>query len=425
MSASNRRTVITGLGAVTPLGTGNDAYWQSLSEGKSGVMKLQAFAADGFPTQIAAEVRDFDPKKYVKQRKSLKVMARDIQLAVGGAQILVEDAALDVEQVDPTRFGVNCGAGLIATDLDELGGPIEHSVNGTKRFDLKKWGTEGMEQLFPLWMLKYLPNMPACHISITYNAQGPNNSITAGDASSTLAMGEAYRVISRNAADLFIVGGTDSKIHPLSIVRLALLKRLSRRNSDPTKASRPFDADRDGLVAGEGAGLLLFEELDHAKKRGAKIYGEVIGFGASCCPSSHQKAIEQAVAGALREAKVSAASLGHIVPSGVSCVEDDRQEALALGNILGEAKNQVPIVAYKSYLGQLAAASGAVEIIASLLAMKHGKLPATLNFSKPDDQMPELRVLREPIDFPAKPFLAYDISQSGQCGAMVIAPFAD
>jgi 3-oxoacyl-[acyl-carrier-protein] synthase II len=423
MSASNRRTVVTGLGAVTPLGTGNDAFWQSLSEGKSGVMKLQAFAADGFPTQIAAEVRDFDPKKYVKQRKSLKVMARDIQLAVGGAQILIEDSGVDPEQVDPTRFGVNCGAGLIATDLDELGGPIDHSVNGTRRFDLKKWGMEGMEQLFPLWMLKYLPNMPACHISITYNAQGPNNSITAGDASSTLAMGEAYRVINRDAADLFIVGGTDSKIHPLSIVRLALLKRLSRRNDEPAKASRPFDADRDGLVAGEGAGLLMFEELEHAKKRGAKIYGEIVGFGASCCPSNPQKAIEQAVGRALKEAGLPASALGHIVPSGVSCVEDDRFEAKALANILGDAQGQVPIVAYKSYLGQLAAAGGAVEIIASLLALKHGKLPATLNYTKPDAEMPELRILREPIDFPNKPFLSYDISQSGQCGAMVLKPF--
>ncbi|MFO0947544.1 MAG: beta-ketoacyl synthase N-terminal-like domain-containing protein [Planctomycetota bacterium] len=223
MSASKRRIVVTGVGVVTPLGTGNDAFWSSLKSGKSGVMKLQAFATDGNGTHVAGEVRDFDPKNYVKQRKSLKVMARDIQLAVGAAQIVVEDSGIESAQIDPTRFGVNCGAGLIATDLDELGGPIDHSVNGTRKFDLKKWGSEGMEQLFPLWMLKYLPNMPACHISITYNAQGPNNSITAGDASATLAMGEAYRVIARDSADVFIVGGTDSKIHPLSIVRLAAL----------------------------------------------------------------------------------------------------------------------------------------------------------------------------------------------------------
>lgn len=423
MSASKRRIVVTGVGVVTPLGTGNDPFWNSLKSGTSGVMKLQAFPTDGHGTQVGGEVRDFDPKKFVKQRKSLKVMARDIQLAVGAAQIVVDDAGIESANIDPTRFGVNCGAGLIATDLDELGGPIDHSVNGTRKFDLKKWGTEGMEQLFPLWMLKYLPNMPACHISITYNAQGPNNSITAGDASATLAMGEAYRVLTRNSADVFIVGGTDSKIHPLSIVRLALLDRLTKSHDDPAKASRPFDSERDGMVAGEGAGLLVFEELEHARSRGAKIYGEVVGFGASCHPTNHQKAIELAACRALDEAGVKPSELGHVVANGTGCVEDDRIESRALASLLGDAVSSVPVVAYKSYMGHLAAASGAVELAASLFAMKQGVLPATLNFSRPDPDSPTLRILRENVDFPNKPFLAYDLSVSGQCGALVLRPF--
>lgn len=423
MNPGKRRTVVTGVGVVTPLGTGNETFWQALAAGKSGVMPLAAFAVDGLPFQIGAEVRDFDPKNFVKQRKSLKVMARDIQLAVGAAQLVVEDSGLDVERVDPTRFGVNCGAGLIATDLDELGGPIDHSVNGTRKFDLKKWGAEGMERLFPLWMLKYLPNMPACHISITYNAQGPNNSITAGDASATLAMGEAFRVIARGGADLFITGGADSKIHPLSIVRLALLKRLSRRNDDPARASRPFDSERDGLVAGEGAGLVVFEELEHARGRGARIYGEVVGFGASCQPRHPEKAIESAARRALADAGLVPADLGHVIASGTSCVDEDRREAIALAAILGDRAATIPVVAYKSYFGQLAAASGAVELIASLLAMKHGQLPPTLNFSRMDAGAPPLRIARDTTEFPSKPFLTYDLSQSGQCAALIVRPY--
>jgi 3-oxoacyl-[acyl-carrier-protein] synthase II len=423
MNPAQRRVVITGVGAVTPLGTGNDLYWQALTAGRSGVRPLESFTVDGIATRIAAEVRDFDPKNYVKHRKSLKVMARDIQLGVGAAHLVVEDAGLDTERVDPTRFGVNCGAGLIATELDELGAPVSESMNGGRHFDLRRWGVKGMEQLFPLWMLKYLPNMPACHISIMYNAQGPNNSITAGEASATLAIGEAFRVIERDGADLFIAGGTDSKIHPLGFVRLALLDRLTRRNDDPAKASRPFDVGHDGLVAGEAAGLVVLETLEHARARGAgTIYGEVIAFGSSCHPNLGQ-AVAKAVTWALKEAKLSPGGLGHIAATGTSCAADDRAEARALAEVLGDAVTRVPVVAYKSYLGYTGAASGAVELIASLLAMRHGMLPGTLNFERPDPLAPTLRVSAQPNDFPKKPFLAYSVSLAGQCGAIIVRPF--
>lgn len=423
MNAERRRIVITGIGAVTPLGTGNDAFWQGLQGQKSGVMPIQAFRTNGIAAGIAAEVRDFDPKNFVKQRKSLKVMARDIQLGVGAAHLCVDDSGLDHTKVDATRFGVNCGASMIASELQELGSPVEHSINGNKKFDLKKWGSEGIEQLFPLWMLKYLPNMPACHISIFYDAQGPNNSITAGEASATLAMGEAFRVMTRDSADVFITGGADSKINPLAIIRLILMDRISRRLDDPSNASRPFDADRDGMVPGEGSGLMLFEELEHARRRNAKIYGEVVGFGAACHPKNHGIAIEKAVARALDDAGVKLSDLGHIVPSGNSCKEDDHVEAIALANILGDLAESMPIVPYKSMLGHTAAASGAIELIASLLSMKHGMLIGSPNFKKPDADAPKLRILTETIDYPNKPFLTYDVSHSGQCGALVVRPF--
>ncbi|QDU63950.1 3-oxoacyl-[acyl-carrier-protein] synthase 2 [Planctomycetes bacterium Pan216] len=423
MSGSDRRIVITGLGAVTPLGTGNDTVWQALAAGKSGIMPIESFLSDETTTRIAGEVRDFDPKKFVKQRKSLKVMARDIQLAVGAAHLAVTDSTIDPEKVDPLRFGVCFGASMIASDLDELGMPVSESINGSRRFDLKKWGVEGMEQLFPLWMLKYLPNMPACHVSIFYDAQGPNNSITAGEASSTLAMGEAFRVIERDSADVMITGGTDSKINPLAIVRLALLDRLTHRGDDPAKASRPFDAGHDGLVPGEGSASLVFEELEHAKARGATIYGEVTGFGVSCLPKKHGTAITSAVKRALADAGIEASDLGHVIPTGTSCRDEDRLESFALAEILGDSAKDVPVVAYKSYTGQIGAGSGSVELLASLLGHKHGVLPATLNYERPDPEAAELKVLREPVDFPNKPLLTYDLSHSGQCGALVINPF--
>jgi 3-oxoacyl-[acyl-carrier-protein] synthase II len=260
-------------------------------------------------------------------------------------------------------------------------------------------------------------------MSIFYDAQGPNNSITAGEASATLAMGEAFRALERGSADIFIAGGCDSKTNPLSVLRMALLNRLSRRQTAPEEASRPFDVERDGMVVGEGAGLLIFEELEHSVRRGANIWAEVIGFGASCNPGRHQLAIEKAVTRALKDASVSPAELGHVVPHGCSCVEDDRIEAMALAGVLGDARETTPVVGYKSYFGSLTAAGGAVELIASLLGMKNGVLPSTLNTRRQEAEAPKLRILGEPTEFSKKPFLTYDLSHSGQCAALVVRPF--
>lgn len=425
MRPSERRTVITGLGAVTPLGTGNERVWKSLSAGRGGVMPIQSFPSDPAVTQLAAEVRDFDAKQFVKQRKSLKVMARDIQLSVGAAELAMQDSKLQLGEIDPTRFGVSFGAGLIASELDELGAAVDQSVNGTRKFDIQKWGKSGMSHLFPLWMLKYLPNMPACHISIIYNAQGPNNSITAAEASSALAIGEAHRIIARGDADLFLAGGADSKIHPLSIVKLALVSDLSRRADEPERACRPFDRDRDGLVPGEGSGVLVLEERDRAKARKARVYGEVLGFGAACNPKDHQRAILSATRRALADAGLKPADLGHVIAHGSGQKVADANEAKALAELLGPAAENVPVVAYKGYWGHMGAGGGGLELIASLLGLAEGKLPATLNFDAPDLDAPKLWILRDKIDYPDKPLLTYDLSHVGQCAALVVGPPAD
>jgi 3-oxoacyl-[acyl-carrier-protein] synthase II len=422
MKTSNRRVVITGIGAVTPLGTGTELFWQNLIAGKSGVRTIQAFEPEGIEYTIAAEVRDYDAVKFVKQRKTLKLMSRDIQLAMGGAAMAVQDSAIDLDSVDKLKFGINYGAGLIATELGEISGAVRVTANSAKEVDLKAWGKEGFGHLFPLWMLKYLPNMPACHISIAYDAQGPNNSITVGEASSTLAIGEAFRVMQRGTADTFIAGGTDSRIHPLSIVRLALLNRLTKRCSPPEAAIRPFDHRRDGTVPGEGTAAIFLETLADARKRGARIHGEILGFGSHCDPASPRQSIVGSIRSALKDAKIEPKDLGHISAIGVSGIQEDREEALALADLLGSDLARVPITAYKSSVGSLSAASGAIELVASLLALHHGQLPAVLNFEKFSSDMPKLRIVTRPEECPNKPFVTVGRSYSGQCAALVVGP---
>src|SRR3984885_14233757 len=221
MSSSSRRVVVTGLGLITPIGSDVESFWRSLLEGRSGVRSISSFDPSALPTQIAAEVQTFEAKNHVEksQRKSLRMMARTIQLAVAGAHCALAHGQVDKSKLDPTRFGVEFGAGLIASELPELADAARVSGNckpGT--VDMEKWGAAGIPAIQPLWMLKYLPNMPAFHISILHNAQGPNNSITESDAASLLALGEAFRILKRDDADFFLVGGSESKINPVGMV---------------------------------------------------------------------------------------------------------------------------------------------------------------------------------------------------------------
>ncbi|RME41237.1 MAG: beta-ketoacyl-[acyl-carrier-protein] synthase family protein, partial [Planctomycetota bacterium] len=254
--------VITGLGVASPIGMGKDAFWEALTEGRCGVGRLQAFDPSGMPPQIAAELPSLNlseaiPKSY---RKSAKVMARDIKIAVVAAYHAVKDAGLITRcivergeaegppNVDSTRFGANIGAGLICADLDELAGALKTAAEDDGRFSLARWGKEGMNNLTPLWLLKFLPNMLACHVTIVHDAQAPSNTITCGEASSVIAIGEAFRTIARGDADVCICGGAESKINPMSVVRTYLMGRLNVEDNDaPQRASRPFAADRRGM----------------------------------------------------------------------------------------------------------------------------------------------------------------------------------
>jgi 3-oxoacyl-[acyl-carrier-protein] synthase II len=423
MAASSRRAVITGFGLLTPIGCDADAFWRSLLEGRSGVGPIRSFDASSVPTRVAAEISEFDAKKYIDRthRKSLRMMARPIQMAISCANLALENARVDESKLDPTRFGVEFGAGLIATELPDIGDASRVSTNCQPgAVDLVKWGAEGLPAIQPLWMLKYLPNMPACHISIMHNAQGPNNSITESDAASLLALGEAFRILGRDGADFFLVGGTESKINPVSLVRQCLFEQLSKRNDEPHKACRPFDAGRDGIVLGEGSSVLVLEDYEHAKRRGAHVLAEVVGFGAAFDRKFDGSGLARAIKAALDDAGIGPDDLDHVNAQGLATRKADVWEARGLATALYDGARRVPVFAAKGYLGNLGAAAGVTELISSVLGLRNGLMPPSLNHDVHDPECP-IEVISGVPRPVTKPYaLKVGFTQMGQCGAVVI-----
>jgi 3-oxoacyl-[acyl-carrier-protein] synthase II len=285
---------------------------------------------------------------------------------------------------------------------------------------MHKWGEQGIPTMPPLWMLKYLPNMLACHVSILHNAQGPNNTITETDVGALLAIGEGYHIIARGQADVMLCGGADSKMNPLSLTRLSLFMPLSRRNDAPEKACRPFDRHRDGIVPGEGAGVLVMEELEHALRRGARIYAEVVGFASAFDLKRNGDGLARAITQALRQANVAPEQIDHINAQGFSTRRDDCWEARGIHKVFGQCKPPIPVFAGKSYFANLGAASGAVELAVSLLALQHGVLPATLNFEEPDPECPVPVHAGKPQQLRTDYALKISFTEMGQCAALVI-----
>lgn len=392
MIQKKRRVVVSGIGVISPLGLGREEFWAGLMAQRSGVAGITLFDTDGFPTRIAAEVKNFDPLKYIEKKKSLKVMIRDMQFAVAAAREAAEDAGLESATFNPERLGVVFGASMISTDPCELAPAIAPSRGEDGRFDLVKFGTRGIPQLFPLWLLKQLPNMLASHVAIMYNAQGPSNTITSGCSSSAHAIGEAFRIIARGGADLVITGGASSCITPLKLIRYHRLGVLSRRNDEPEKASRPFDATRDGFVIGEGAGMLILEEREHARARGARIYAEIVGYGSavdmqsgpggSIEPSSKARAMRMAIA----DSGLPLDEIDYISAHGNSIPFTDRLETMAIKDVWGERAYQIPVSSIKGQMGDLGPASGAMGLITIALALGRGSIPCTLNYEHKDPE---------------------------------------
>jgi len=444
---SNRRVVITGIGVVSPLGLGISQTFDALVERKPGVRRITAFDPSRFKSQVAgevgaADVKDAVPKGY---RKAAKVMARDIELAVVAAYHAVKDADLHTKcmiergeatgspNVDSTRFGANIGAGLICADLTELAGALATSAERpdaaeNRGFSLGKWGAEGMTNLTPLWLLKFLPNMLACHVTIVHDCQAPSNTITCGEASSHLAIGEAFRTIARGAADICICGGAESKVNPMGLMRQSLLGRLNdNANDKPESACRPFDKSRAGTVIGEGGGLLILEELEHAKKRGAKIYAELAGFGAAANCSSWMKpqadgrALSLAIDKAIADAHLSPDKIDFVNAFGVGTIEHDASESAAIRKSLGARAAKAPVICTRGSLGNNGAGSGAIDLAVSVMALQRGVLPPSLNTNDIDSACGINVVRNDPIDAKADAAISIATALSGgQTAAILI-----
>lgn len=398
-----RRVVITGVGVVSSLGNGRECYFEGLLSGRIGIDRLQGFDPVGFPCQIGGEVSDLKVRNHVPKahRKATKLMSRDIELAVVAADLAIRDAGLQTKgtapeeqpNINPERSGVNVGAGLISCDLHELGLAVEHALEDGK-FSYEKWGREGMESLTPIWLLKYLPNMLGCHISIIHDLQGPSNSITCAEASGLLAIGEAYRIIARGSADLIVAGGAETKLTPMGLMRQCLMGRVTTTYNDrPREACRPFDRNADGGVMGEGAGIIVLEELEHAQQRDVPIYSEVLGFGASnnfsvdfVKPEADCRGVTLAIQNALAEASMASSEIELLIAHGVAVAEHDKAEAKGITAAFGERAKELPVRAVKSRIANCGAGASAIDLATAVLALREGKIPPNLNCPDPPEE---------------------------------------
>ncbi len=437
MSAA--RVVVTGLGAVSPLGLSAEETWAGLCAGRCGIRRIKAFDPTGFSCELAGEVPEYRIQDRVPRtyRKSIKLMCRDIELAVMAAGEAVAASglvtkAIDPEKVnvDPTRMGINVGAGIICCDLVEIAPAIAASTT-EGRYDLHKWGKEGMQLLTPLWLLKYLPNMLACHIGIIHDIQGPSNSITCSEASAHLALAEAAQVIARGAADVAVAGGAEAKVNQMMMLRQHLIGRaVSTRAGDPETICRPFDARACGAIFGEGAGMLVLENLDHARARHARILAEIAGVGHSHSLNPAYERLEPdgqsiriAVEKALADAEIGPQDIDLVIPHGTAIPQDDLAEARGLEAALGPAVRRIPVWPTKSMLSTTGAASGALDVMAAVRAIVEGVIPPAKNFDSPAPGC-RLNVLTARREGRIRHALSCSYAHGGQTAAIVLRAFA-
>lgn len=449
---SRTRVVITGMAIVSPLGNSLSKLWSALVARQSGVRRLldaqgqeiMALPCGAPAADFTGEIADFgalDKERTRAIRKGLKLMCREIQMGVAVAQLALQHGKLELGTFDPERTGVVYGCDHIVTDLEEfvegmracldaeieeeLGGPHTSMLLAHKAgIGLDTWPTVGLPKVTPLWLLKYLPNMPASHIAIYNDLRGPNNSITYREASGNLAVGEACATIQRGSADCMLAGATGCHIHPLKSIYLGLQQQMARCSEHPQQISRPFDLERTGQVAGEGAAALLLESEAHAQARGATIYGEVLGYGSAVAMDRQGRAeLRTAFAGAaksaLRSAQITPNQLGHIHAHGLATQWSDTEEARALGDVCGGDLPGVPVVAAKSYFGNLGAGGGLTELVCSLLALQHNQLFPILNYQTPDPACP-IRAVTDSHQSAGRTALNLSITAQGQASAVVI-----
>jgi 3-oxoacyl-[acyl-carrier-protein] synthase II len=370
-----RRVVITGMGTLTPLGNSVEEFWQGCVEGRSGISWITLMDPTNYAVKVDGEVRGFDPQDFM-DRKDARRMARFSQFSVAAARMALEDSGLDLEREDRTRIGVLLGNGN--------GGIPE--TDEAMRTILSRGGN----RLDPFYMSKMLPNIAAAQVAMQIGLQGYNNTVTTACAAGTQAMGDAMDVIRWGRADVMVTGGAEAGICELGLAGFAIMRALSTRSDDPAKASRPFDADRDGFVCAEGAGIFVLESLDHAQRRGARIVAELAGYGASSdayhvvAPCADGEGAQRAIRLALADAGVTPEEVDYINAHGTSTPANDASETLAIKGVFGEAAYRVPVSSTKSMIGHALGASGAIESVACLKAIETGILPPTINYETPD-----------------------------------------
>ncbi|MGH7167224.1 MAG: beta-ketoacyl-ACP synthase II, partial [Nitrospiraceae bacterium] len=371
-----RRVVVTGMGLVTPLGTGLEKTWKALCAGKSGIARITRFDPTDYPCQIAGEVPDFDPAAFI-EKKEVKKMDTFIHYAVGAAQMAVDDAGLKVTGENADRVGVYIGAGIGGLPA------IEHY----HKILLEK----GADRVSPFFIPMVIINLASGQVAIRLGARGPNSCAVTACATGNHCIGDAFRLIQRGDADVMLAGGTEAAITPLGVAGFAAARALSRRNDDPVRASRPFDRDRDGFVLGEGAGVVVLEELETARRRGARIYGEVVGYAMNSdahhitAPPDDGEGAIRCMEMAIKDAGVSKDEIGYINAHATSTFAD-KVETQAIKGVFGDRAYRIPVSSTKSMTGHLLGAAGGVEAVFSLLAIHRGVVPPTINLEHPDPE---------------------------------------
>jgi len=372
-----RRVVITGIGIVSPLGIGTEENWQGITKGKSGIGYITHFDASDYPVKIAGEVKGFDPLNFI-EKKDLRKMDLHIQYALVSTEFALKDADLSINSGNSERIGVFIGSGIGGLNFIES----QHKI-------LLK---SGPRRVSPFFIPGLIVNLAAGHVSIKFGAKGPNSATCTACSSGAHAIGDSYRIIERGDADAMITGGTEGVIAPLAVAGFSSMRALSTRNDEPEKASRPFENDRDGFVIGEGAGILILEELESALKRGAKIYAEIVGYGMSgdayhiSAPSEDGDGPIRAMISTIKDAGVEPSEVDYINAHGTATPPGDKIESLAIKKLFGPHAKKIPVSSNKSMIGHLLGAAGGVEAVFSVLTIYHRIIPPTINYQTPDPE---------------------------------------
>ncbi len=431
MSSPSKATygVVTGLGIVSPIGIGKSAFIENLRAGRSGISPVTAFRGIAVPGGIGGEVKDFTEETAKKiwlkeQRKWIKVMCREIAMGAAAATLALTESGLDLENLDHTRLGVEFGANLMFFMPDGMAYPCKACETAEGDFQFPEWGTTGLAKMEPLWLLKYLPNMPACHIAIHADARGPSNSLTMDDVSGNAALTEALSVIRRGAADAMIVGTTGTRIHPTKAIHATQWDQVGYDTQNPSLSCKPFDTHRTGQVVGEGAASLILETPEYAAARGAKIHGRILS-GASSCVTDRagkplpEKAMVNAMRIALKQAGMRPEEIGHISAQGLGSGAEDQAEADAIREVFGASAPRIPVTAYKGYYGNAGASSGSLDLVATLVSLEDGVLYPALGCETPDPKCGLNIVTGGPQKITNKSFLKLSFTRRGQAAAII------